>query len=514
MIWNVHEGLTGILTLSSDGTEESFIPDYDQDEARELLLEFQELKDEAGSSLKSNYHAVGFNWYPSMVSFLYWYLFFPAVKYAPLLRDWMDGRRSFVFKNGGQFRTLLGLFDGSSRHRSTGNRVHHLLLRLHNRFAARKSAELLFFRFARKDFRTEEIRKTLGQLGVSSLDVIPAPPIRQLLASLFKRDREYFYSQPPTMGRGNRFKNRYPLLHLNEFKRRLFESAISAVECSITSFIVEYRHHLKALRRCTAKVFYGLDDVNGYVFPVLYASRTLGLRTIGHQHGAYVRRHAGYMMEGIDAVDFRWFDRVIVWGKFWKEKMGRSSKAYPPDFFIVGSNKFSVIPESSPPPNTPPRTVLIPYEFLADTAAVGQYIEKLVACGYQVLFKGRPDDPIEEQLRSYCLSNACAKQVEVFVKLDAASLDRIDIVAGTMTTLLYELLPCRKIVWYLDTAFRHLEDLVDEGLAHRIFLDDIRPPGQMDPAKLMPIGVDRAHLFGETPLQEVIRMNVAPGTSV
>ena len=120
---------------------------------------------------------------------------------------------------------------------------------------------------------------------------------------------------------------------------------------------------------------------------------------------------------------------------------------------------------------------------------------------------------IEEQLRSYCLSDRCAKQVEVFIKLDAASLDRIDIVAGTMTTLVYELLPCGKIVWYLDTAFRHLEDLVDEGLAHRISLDEIRPPGQMDPAKLKPSSVDCAHLFGETPLQEVIRSIVVPAMS-
>ena len=419
-----------------------------------------------------------------------------------------------MWEGGGSFRTLIEILADEKPKRSLKTRLHYLLMKWNNRAVLRRCpADLLFFRVARSDFRTVEIRKALEALGVRYLDVVPAPSIRELLSSLLRGGRDYHFSQSPPMNRGNRFGYRYPLDHLAPLKRRLFAAAIRAVETSITSCLVEYHDHERALRHCKASTFYGLDDVNGYVFPILYACRTRGMRTIGHQHGAYVKRHAAYRMEGIEAKDFVWFDRVIVWGEYWREKMRRDSAAYPPDFFIVGSNKVAVIPLPSPPPNSPPRTVLVPYEFLADTAAVGRYIEKLVACGYQVLFKGRPDEPIEEQLRSYCLSDRCAKQVEVFIKLDAASLDRIDIVAGTMTTLVYELLPCGKIVWYLDTAFRHLEDLVDEGLAHRISLDEIRPPGQMDPAKLKPSSVDCAHLFGETPLQEVIRSIVVPAMS-
>ena len=62
---------------------------------------------------------------------------------------------------------------------------------------------------------------------------------------------------------------------------RLFTAAIRVVETSITSFIAEYHDHLRALNRCPAKTFYGLDDINGYIFPVLYACRTLGMRTTG-----------------------------------------------------------------------------------------------------------------------------------------------------------------------------------------------------------------------------------------
>lgn len=508
MIWNVQEGLTGILTLSTDSSTETFIPDYDQDKARELLLEFQELKDEAARPLKSNYHAERFNWYPSMVSFLYWYLFFPAVKYAPLLRDWMEGRRSFTFQNEGQFRTLINLFDGSSRRRSVKHRLHYLLMRWHNRLAARTPAELLFFRFAHKDFRTEEIRKALGQLGVVSLNVVPAPRTSRIIASFFKRERDYFYSQPPTTARGNRFRIRYPLPGTDEFKRRIFEAAISAVECSITGFIVEYRHHLQALRRCPAKTFYGLDDMNGYVFPVLYASRTLGLRTVGHQHGAYVRRHAAYMMEGIEPADLQWFDRVIVWGEFWRAKMQRCSKAYAEDYFVVGSNKFSALPCATIVPERTPRNVLIPYEFLANTARVGEFIGGLLDLGYQVSFKPRPDNDLGEQLDSYRLPPRHRERLKIVSKLDAEALDEIDIVAGTMTTLIYELLPCDKIIWVLETEFRHLYDLVEEGMAHLIGLGDLRPPGQMPSAMLTRTCVPSESLFGAESLDCALRKHV------
>ena len=89
------------------GKSATFVPDYDMDKARALLLEFQELRDDRGVSLKDNYRQEGFNWYPTMVSYLFWYLFFPCIKYAPLVADWMDGRTVFSWKNDGQFRTLF-----------------------------------------------------------------------------------------------------------------------------------------------------------------------------------------------------------------------------------------------------------------------------------------------------------------------------------------------------------------------------------------------------------------------
>ncbi len=505
----IREGATGLLTVSQHGKSTTFIPDYDMDKARNLLLEFQELRDDRGVSLKECYREEGFNWYPTMVSYLYWYLFFPYIKYAPLVADWMEGRAEFTWENDGQFKTLMALLGGQACRFTWRQRLHYFLLQWNNRRVARKSlARLLFFRFASNDFRTKEIRRVLDTAGTSYLEVIPAPLTAEIVRGLLKGENNYFFSQPPSMGRGNRFQRRYATGHLDAAKRRLFTAAISVVETSVTSFIVECHHHVRALRHCQAKTFYGLDDVNGYVFPVLYACRRLGMRTIGHQHGAYVKRHAGYIMEGIAPGDFQWFDQVIVWGDYWKQKMQRDSTVYPPDFFTVGSNKFANILPASIPADREPRTVLIPYEFLANTMKVGEYMQKLMELGYHVAFKPRPDSALEEQLDSYCLTPSQREKLKIIAKLDAVALAEIDIVAGTMTTLIYELLPCNKIVWVLETEYRHLFDLVEEGLAHLVRLADLRPPGQMPPALLARTCVPSETLFGAESLSDTLRDKV------
>ncbi len=506
----VREGNTGILELSEESESRRFIPNCDEDSARALLLEFQELRDTSGVPLKSNYRAEGFNWYPTMVSFLYWYVFWPFVKYEPLVRDWAGGRARFVWEGDGSFRKLIEIFVAEEPKRSLKTRLHYLLMKWSNRAALRRcKADLLFFRFARRDFRTTEIRKALDTLGVCYLEVIPVPSIRELLSSLLRGGRDYHFSQPPPMNRGNRFGHTYALDHLDPLRRKLFAAAIRAVETSVTSCIIEYGDHERALRQCSASTFYGLDDVNGYVFPILYACRKRGMRTIGHQHGAYVKRHAAYRMEGIEAKDFVWFDHVIVWGEYWREKMIHDSTAYPPDFFIVGSNKFTSIPSVGDTSQRPPTTVLVPYEFLANTAKVGTYIERFVELGYRVLFKPRPDEDTTEQLDAYGLSADCRQQLRIAAKLDAETMQEIDIVAGTMTTLIYEMLPHNKIVWVLETEFRHLFDLVEDGMAHLIRLDDLRPPEQMPPDKLTRTCIPSERLFGVDSLTDTLRKHVA-----
>lgn len=518
MTIRVLEGPTGILRLASPGTPpETYLPHCDMDAAIELLKEFQELKDSStGATLKDNYHCEGFNWYPAMVSQLFWYVFLPWIKYFPLAVDAINRRTDFVFESEGHFRSLLQTLDLASTRRvrvSWKLHLHEWLWKLNNELLVwRKKGDAIFFRFAAKDFRSKDILERLDELGINYIPAVPSHSIWTALSNIFRRGPDYFFAQPPPTWHGNRFERCYQLAGLPPEKTVLFAAAISLVERTLTSCVADMHLHRRWFRKCGARIFYGFDDVNTYLFPLLYAARSLGLFTLGHQHGAYVKRHAGYTLPGLPDRSFVWFDRLLVWGPYWRDKMMRDAPVHPPEIWTVGSNKLKHVytPSRGQTSDPTPSNILIPYEFLADTAAIGKYIRRFVDCGYTVWFRPRPEGPVNAQLDAYLLPEETQEKVQlVRGPLNDELLTKIDIVAGTMTTMIYELLPAGKIVWYLDTPYRHLQDLVEEGLAHHIYLEDIQPPGHMSADLTKKTFIHVAELFSKKGLREVLQSNLA-----
>lgn len=517
MTIRVQEGPTGILQLECDGGEgETYLPNCDMDAAIDLLKEFQELRDSStGISLKDNYHCDGFDWYPAMVSQLFWYVFFPWIKYYPLAVDAIKRCKNFVFESRGNFRGLLQTLDLASARKvrvSWKLHLHEWVWKLNNELLVwRKKCDVVFFRFASKDFRSKEILQGLDALGINYIPAVPSHSIWKALANIIRCGPDYFFAQPPPTWHGNRFNRCYNLAGLSAEKSALFAAAIKLVERTLTSCVADMRLHGRWLGKCGAQVFYGFDDVNTYLFPLLYAARSLGLFTLGHQHGAYVKRHAGYTMPGLSDRSFQWFDRVMVWGPYWQSKMRRDAPVHPPEIWVVGSNKLKLNYTCSPE-NTPrcsPSNILIPYEFLADTAAIGRFIQRFVECGYTVWFRPRPDEPLDSQLHAYLLPHSVIAKLKVAKdSLDKDFLSKIDIVAGSMTTMIYELLPTGKIFWYLDTPYRHLQDLVDENFAHTIRLGDIKPASEMPAEMMIPTLVSERYLFGSENLEETLKKNL------
>lgn len=513
MTIRVQEGPTGILRLAAPcSPPETYLPNCDMDEAIELLKEFQVLKgSDTGTLLRDNYHCEGFDWYPTMVSQLFWYVFLPWVKYAPLAADAICGRKKFIFEGPGNFHGLmltLDLASGRGPRVSWKLHIHEWLWKLSNELLVRrKKCDVVFFRFAAKDFRSKDILQALNNLGISYIPAVPSHSIWTAVANILRRGPDYFFAQPPPTWRGNRFRRSYDLAGLPDDKRTLFAAAINLVERTLTTCVADMRLHRRWLRRCGARVFYGFDDVNTYLFPLLYAARSLGLFTLGHQHGAYVKRHAGYTMPGLPDRSFVWFDRVLVWGSYWRDKMMRDAPVHPPEIWVLGSNKLKLpyTPSRGQASSAAPSNILIPYEFLADTATIGKFIQRFVETGYTVWFRPRPDEPVNTQLDAYVLPEETRGKLRLAQgPLNDELLSKIDIVAGTMTTMIYELLPAGKIVWYLDTPYRHLFDLVDERLAHRIRIEDIQPSGDMPTDTIRPTQFSRTELFGTQSLEETL----------
>ena len=502
----IREGNTGILYISQNGkNEEKYIPDCDLEKTRLLLTEFQELKDANGNYLKDNYKFGDFDWYPSMVSFLYWHIFFPYVKYMPILHDVFDKKVSINFLNKAELYAINNIVNDGSKKIRLRDLIFYSLIRINNKFVIRWFPyKLMFFRFSFDDFRSTEIRKELDNLDIKYIQVVPPGRIREVAKYLLKRQPYYYCGG---MSFNNYFNIKYDLHGLGNYKKILFQKTIHIIGNTISAYIKEYKAHSKTIAKSQIKVFYGFDDCNGYIFPLLYALKENGIFTIGHQHGAYAKRHAGYIMEGISSENYEWFDKVIVWGSYWKKLLLDHSKAYTVDLFEIGGNKFKFDYSLVNTKAEDTKNILIPYEFAGNTFKIGKYIEKFIELGYTIYFKPRPDEKIEDQLAAYCLPNEVNKKIIIAEKLDHDLISKIDIVAGAMTTLIYEMLPYNKVIWILDTEYKHLHDLVDYNLAHKITLDNLE---NLEERFFQKTTINVEEFFSSENLSETLKKHIIP----
>ncbi len=467
----VREGNTGILYLSdAAGNEERYIPDYDLDKARELLLEFEDLRDDKGCLIRDSYRRDGYNWFPTTVNLIHGRIFFNYVKYKPLIDKFIDGNVKFVFQNKGEFHRIVAVIKGKPEGNFFKKRVFNWILRLNNWSVIREcSAELLFFRFSPNEFTTAKAKKVLDELQINYIEVL-APYRKLLLSNLIRRRPYYFFGG---LAFKNIFGRSYRIEGGDSYKRVLFAMAVRRIEETMSSFVMEYRRHCAAMKGKNFKTFYGIDDTQ-IVYPILYACQHLGIKTITHQHGAaYNKRHASYVMEGIEKDSYQWFERIIVWGKYWKHMLLDNSKVYSDDMFIEGASLYEFDYSHGGEVRSHPRNILVPYEFLTNTYKLGQYVMKFIDLGYNVYFKPRPDEDLRDQLDAYCLGEGYRARINIVEKITPHFMETIDIVAGTMTTLVYQLLPYSKIVWILDTEVGYLDHLVEEGLARKVRYEDL-----------------------------------------
>ena len=171
--------------------------------------------------------------------------------------------------------------------------------------------------------------------------------------------------------------------------------AVSSCNALIERY-VQFRETLKSYR---FSYLASLDDAN-WIYPLIYAAEDSGIQTVGIQHGIYCDRHPAYVMKGIQ--NHRWFDELLVWGDYWRDKI-LSGNSFPfPSHCHVASNKHSY--DASPQERTAERPgILIPFEFLADTNAIGKFIDGLIDAGFNIFLKTRSDFDVSDQLASYCL---------------------------------------------------------------------------------------------------------------
>jgi len=253
----------------------------------------------------------------------------------------------------------------------------------------------------------------------------------------------------------------------------------------------------------------GIDDCN-WSYPFIYAAKDNKIKCIGIQHGHYAERHEAYVMRNIN--NHLWYDYLLVWGDYWRELFLRHNKIFKPENIVVASklersgfpttkhnDHYKIIPKK---PFS--KTILIPYEFLADTILIGKFIKEFCKRGFNVYFKFRADENIDDQIKSYELDDY-ADKLTMLYEINPAIMANIDIVAGTMTTLLYDLLPYNKPTWILETPYRFHDDMAENGLAHIFTWNDLERIDIIYNEDMKKhININGAYFFGDVKIPEAI----------
>lgn len=493
-IYDVKEGDSGVLYLTDQyGNTEKYQPDCDLDKTQELLYEFYQLKTNKGTLVKDSFVIDSRDWFPNTVCTLYWQYFFQLVKYRKIIDKYIENEIAFSNISSGRFKKLILLIDGVSDNilKKYAKNFYHKIICLRNHLMVRKNGDILLYKYTIDDFRVKEISQELeSEYNILNICWVDK---KNVLKNLFNRDI-FYYSLPSPI-----VENKVQIVNEPSF---IFSQAIRLVQSTIKTQIIAKNNIAKTFRLLNYKLFLGLDDAN-VVYPLLYSSKEVGIRTVGIQHGLYARRHEAYILNSIDCYD--WYENVIVWGKYWKDIVVKNSRLFSNDYHLVGSNKHTYKVGMSNYNESNNKTILIPYEYVADTIKVGEYIKKLIDCGFEIYFKLRTDRITDVQIKAYELDDYESK-IHIINDISPSIMDKIDIVAGSMTTLLFDLLPYKKPIWVFDTSFRLLYDMVEADMARLITEADM---AEIENIYIQDMknnsNIDLEYVSGKTPIVEIVK---------
>ena len=500
--YKVKEGNTGILyLLDQSGNTRIYQPNCDLDKTQKYLYQFHDLATYNNKSINESFIIDNVDWYPPSVSMLYWQFFFQYVKYEILIEDWRNGKISFSNIEQGRFKKILKLlgYQKSNKKLSVENILRKSLSKLimiRNKIVVKSgSKKILFLRPSLNDFRTNEILENL-QKEFPVVQLIPFPR-KNLTHIIFDSSICILPVSCNSFGDTDILE-----VEISDKESWIYEYAVMYAKEITSKNIASYSLFNKYIVRSEYKLFVGLDDCNS-PYPYIYAAQDNGIECVGIQHGVYARRHEAYVMHGL--IGHRWFDYLLVWGDYWKKIFLDNNKIFSPINVLIASNKhnydYTILPKTSKS-----RSILIPYEFLADTIAVGVYLKVFYANNFDIYFKTRSDEDIEAQIKAYSLGDIENKLI-IIDEITPEIMSNIDIVAGTQTTLLYDLLLYHKPLWILETPFKLLEDMVEHGLARKITLKDLNSIDKIYNSDIKTNRcIDSGYIEGSKSVSDVIKL--------
>jgi hypothetical protein len=497
---NVYDELnTGVLKDMLHPKRKLIKPNCDLDKAQLKLHKFYFLKSN-NKPVKSLFLYDSIDWFPSAVSELFWMFFFQYTKYTEIANNYINSNyKVYFFRKNNFFYFLKKIKRKSKFHYRAIYLLRLISLHLISTIIMARNYlffrdcknKILFLRWSPNDFRTKDILSDLsGHFNIIQLLNVPPSQLPKFFLNNNIMIMPYEFLYPKLVDIDPNFVDPLNLAALDMTNRLIRKHR---------SIYYKFNNFFK---HSSFKALIGLDDCN-YPYPYIYAAKANNIITIGIQHGLYAKRHEAYVMKHLK--QHLWFDNLIVWGQFWKNHFLKFNKFFNKKNIFIASNKHSY-DYFCGKKNIKAKTILIPYEFLCDSIQVGIFINFFLKNGFIVYFKPRVDEPISDQIECYSVKKH--RNFRILPMLSASDMADIDIIAGTQTTYLFDLLPFNKPIWILETDFKLLYDMIDLKLARLVKLSEVSDAVRLNKIYRKDmrahINIKRPYYFGDKSISSVI----------
>ncbi len=225
------------------------------------------------------------------------------------------------------------------------------------------------------------------------------------------------------------------------------------------------------------KVLVTIDD-SRHFYEMLSVAKDLKIKTVSLQHARFNKHIPDWAYYGIPASSCVVPDKYIVWNEYWKNRLIALSPVFAhfKDRIIVGgrphADRRGLTIVNQTKDNV--LTILIPHEVNGDRYAILDYVRSFLSCpSTRIFYLLRRDLSSDKQLRGIpkeIIENT--GRFKVVYELTPEIMAEVDLVAGTHSTFLYEIITTERPVAILkNTGTTQAGDLVEGGMANYLDLN-------------------------------------------
>ncbi len=466
-----------LQVLENNILKETIIPKYNLGLSKKLLHEFNNTLHN-NKKIYERWQYKNFYIIPAIQEILFWEYFVILIRYEKFFKNYDLNQfkiniNDFNTGNIGFYKYYKLVYHNHSLIKKT---LKFLLINLRSLFSFYKT--ILIYDDGYDGFRYKILKNNLQKIvKYSRIDlVINKNIIRQLL------DFKSF-----SFGYINIFRLRTKTIENKNFNIFLkydpngFYKFLERVDIFSQDVIDSTKKFENLFKRKPPKIIFSYDQYN-LILPILIACKINKIKFIAYQHGLLTHYHSGWLGFGIPKKFCNLkADQLLVWGEFWKKILETHSNIYHHSELKVAThlNKDMDVEDKNFKKechfNKNDNFILYPYEFMPNINEVEEYLKILIKNNFKIIIKTRvksKSDPASN-FNLNVFSDYIIDNVTFVDELSPKLLNSVKVVIFTQSTYALEMMKEYKSLWYLDTSFEFLKDIVIDSLAHKIDKENI-----------------------------------------